>query len=36
MPSLSEYFTLLFVNLGFLVQILAMFYFKSALEIKEN
>jgi len=36
MPSLSEYFSLLFVNLGFILQILAMYYFKSALEIKEN
>ena len=36
MPTMSNYFNLIYVNLGFLAQITVMMYFKSALEIKEN
>lgn len=36
MPSVSNYLNLLYVNLGFILQIAVMFYFRSALEIKEN
>lgn len=36
MPSLSNYMNLIYVNLGFLSQIIAMAYFKSVLEIKQN
>ena len=33
---MNNYLNLLYVNLGFVAQISAMMYFKSALEIKEN
>ena len=36
MPSLNNYLTLLYVNLGFLAQIAVIMYFKSATEIKQN
>ena len=36
MPTMNNYLNLLYVNLGFVAQISAMMYFKSALEIKEN
>jgi len=36
MPTMSNYFNLIYVNLGFIAQIAVMMYFKSALEIKEN
>jgi hypothetical protein len=36
MPTMKNYFNLLYVNLGFIAQIAVMMYFKSALEIKEN
>ena len=36
MPTMNNYFNLIYVNLGFIAQIAVMMYFKSALEIKEN
>lgn len=36
MPSFSNYMSFLFVNVGFVILIGAMLYFKSAQEIKEN
>jgi hypothetical protein len=36
MPTMNNYLNFLYVNLGFLSQILVMTYFKSAIEIKEN
>lgn len=36
MPSGSNYFNFICVNLGFIVQIVVMMYFKSAVDIKEN
>ncbi len=36
MPTMNNYLNLLYVNLGFVAQIIVMMYFKSALEIKEN
>lgn len=36
MPTMNNYFNLIYVNLGFIAIISAMMYFKSALEIKEN
>jgi hypothetical protein len=36
MPTMNNYLNLIYVNLGFIAQITAMMYFKSALEIREN
>ena len=36
MPTLNNYANLLFINLGFIAQIMFMVFFKSALDIKEN
>jgi hypothetical protein len=36
MPTMNNYLNLIYVNLGFIAQIVVMMYFKSALEIKEN
>ena len=36
MPTMNNYLNFVYVNLGFLSQILVMTYFKSAIEIKEN
>jgi hypothetical protein len=36
MPTMKNYFNLIYVNLGFLAQITVMMYFKSILEIKKN
>lgn len=36
MPTLSNYMSFLYVNLGFILLIVVMMYFKSAQEIKEN
>jgi len=36
MPTMSNYMSFIYVNLGFLAQITAMMYFKSILEIKKN
>jgi len=36
MPTMNNYLNLIYVNLGFIAQISAMMYFKSALEIREN
>ena len=36
MPSLSNYMSFIYVNLGFLTQIIALTYFKSLIDIREN
>ena len=36
MPTMNNYLNFTYVNLGFLAQIIAMMYFKSVLEIKQN
>jgi hypothetical protein len=36
MPTMKNYFNLIYVNLGFLAQITVMMYFKSIIEIREN
>jgi hypothetical protein len=36
MPTMNNYLSLIYVNLGFISQIAVMMYFKSALDIKEN
>lgn len=36
MPSLSNYMSFIYVNIGFIILIIAMMYFKSAADIKEN
>ena len=36
MPTINNYLNLLYVNLGFILQIVIMVYFKSALDIREN
>ena len=36
MPTMNNYFNLIYVNLGFLSQIIVMMYFRSVLEIRQN
>jgi hypothetical protein len=36
MPTLNNYFTFVMINLAFMAQVLAMAYFRSAADIKEN
>ena len=36
MPTMNNYFNLIYVNLGFLSQIIVMIYFRSVLEIKKD
>jgi hypothetical protein len=36
MPTMNNYLNFIYVNLGFVAQIIVMMYFKSALEIREN
>jgi hypothetical protein len=36
MPTMNNYFNLIYVNLGFLAQITVMMYFRSVLEIRKN
>jgi hypothetical protein len=36
MPSVSNYLNLLYVNLGFIIQIAVMMFFRNAIDIKEN